>query len=61
MKVTYGYELGGYEDEFVKIIEDGFDLFVKLQAPGRWWVEFFPWRKSSTARLHGIRQLTKMK
>ena len=48
MKVTYGYELGGYEDEFVKVIEDGFDLFVKLQAPGRWWVEFFPWCESST-------------
>ncbi|KAF6748927.1 cytochrome P450 [Ephemerocybe angulata] len=43
LKVAYGYPMGGYEDEFVRIIDAGFAATVELQAPGRFYVEFLPW------------------
>lgn len=43
LKVAYGYPMGGYEDEFVKIIDDGFAAFGTLNAPGRFFIEYFPW------------------
>jgi hypothetical protein len=46
LKVAYGYPMGGYEDEFVSIIEEGFAITADLATPGKWFVEFFPWRES---------------
>ncbi|KAJ2930399.1 hypothetical protein H1R20_g6704, partial [Candolleomyces eurysporus] len=43
LKVAYGYPMGGYEDEFVNIIEEGFAITADLATPGKWFVEFFPW------------------
>ncbi|KAJ2915605.1 hypothetical protein MD484_g4790, partial [Candolleomyces efflorescens] len=44
LKVAYGYPMGGYEDEFVNIIEEGFAITADLATPGKWFVEFFPWQ-----------------
>ena len=40
LKVAYGYPMGGYEDEFVSIIEEGFAITADLATPGKWFVEF---------------------
>jgi hypothetical protein len=44
LKVSYGYQVGSDEDEFVHIIEEGFRLAALASIPGRFWVEAFPIR-----------------
>lgn len=58
LKVAYGYPMGGYEDEFVKIIDDGFAAFGTLNAPGRFFIEYFPWCEYKYCYVHLPRSLT---
>lgn len=47
MNVAYGYQVESEDDVFVTSLEKGFKLAGALNIPGKFWVEFFPLRKSS--------------
>jgi len=42
LKVAYGYQVNGNDDELVQLIEDGLKIIAELSVPGKFWVEFFP-------------------
>ena len=47
LKVAYGYQVAGNDDQMVHIIEEGFQLSAQMAVAGNFWVESFPFRSSS--------------
>jgi hypothetical protein len=50
MKLTYGYTVHGQSDEYIAAAERAMDSFADLTTPGRFLVDSFPWRKSTTVQ-----------
>jgi hypothetical protein len=42
MKVTYGYDLIGDNDPFIKVANDAMEAFSFVSRPGAWLVDFVP-------------------
>jgi hypothetical protein len=42
IKAAYGYQVSANDDYIVRIIEEAFEDFTAIQAPGRFLIEFFP-------------------
>ncbi|TFK18077.1 cytochrome P450 [Coprinopsis marcescibilis] len=42
LKLAYGFQIGGNDDHFVRLIEETFALSSSLLVPGKYLVEFFP-------------------
>lgn len=43
MKIAYGWTVTGDDDELLKIIAEGIEIFTATSQPGRWLVETIPW------------------
>lgn len=54
MKISYGYQVESDDDEFIRMIEDGFKMGATILSHGFWvWVGLIPLSKS-TSYLHCI-------
>ncbi|KAH9482218.1 Cytochrome P450 monooxygenase 208 [Psilocybe cubensis] len=53
LKVAYGYQVESNGDEFVGAVDQGLKRNAELNAPGKYWVEFFPFCKFVPAWMPG--------
>lgn len=54
MRVVYGYEVKDTPDAFVERAKEGTRIGAEAQAQGRWLVDSFPLRASTSKCLHAV-------
>lgn len=42
LKVAYGYQVAGNDDQMVRFIEEGFQLTAQMGGSEKFWVEYIP-------------------